>query len=108
MFEDLRCADDGLHHRLRDTVLGLFTNCRVTLRSSRTRPWHSATFRGARQRFTFDVAGDRETTAHVAEAVAEHPFPLAGHIVADAFATVRKADSGRIVLEVELLTVEEN
>jgi hypothetical protein len=86
----------------------------IALLSAEEREWASATFEGARHRFTFAIAAQGSAGAKVAQralTLAEYEFALAQEIVADCHTSFGQSlppdESGiaRRELVVELLTI---
>lgn len=68
--------------------------------------WASATFVGARHRLTLSAARDLNADTWLGE-LEDAELPVRGHLVADVqVVRIVRAD-GRVVAEVEVLTVEE-
>ncbi len=88
------------HTRLGEALCSKFAGVAPRVESSRERPWASATFAGARHRFTLRHDPGSIPALHLADLACED-FDLPGHIVADITA---RSMHDQIV--VEALTVE--
>ena len=78
-------------------------------RSAHSAHWASATFTGARHRFTLLLTGPGATRRanRLAREIGDIEFALPGHLVADIVAAGKRASAEGVALEVEALTVEE-
>jgi hypothetical protein len=74
------------------------------VRHSRVRPWASATFSGARHRIGLTAAP--AVADWLTEQLDMIAFAIPGHIVADIVLTDSRLADGRMLLEIEALTIE--
>ena len=91
-------AHDALGQRL-DRYLARQPECAARL-TSRSQPWASVTFNGARHQFVYHT-GDERLVRRLRTEIVETEFDLPGHIVAD----IRLSGAGGR-MTVEALTVE--
>jgi hypothetical protein len=98
-------AANGSHTQLADALVAAFGAGCSRIEQSSFRLWESATFSGARHSFRIRTAnwaaGERLGS------LADHPFDLRGHLVADISARAADRAGPEGVIEVEALTVEE-
>jgi hypothetical protein len=74
------------------------------VRHSRVRPWASATFTGARHRIGLTVAP--AVADWLSEQLDTIVFAIPGHVVADIVLADSRLADGRMLLEIEALTIE--
>lgn len=72
---------------------------------SRSEPWASATFSGARHLLAINLPPDE--AGRLAGDLAEMEFAIPGHLVADIAVAGRRGEAGGVTLEIEALTLEE-
>lgn len=77
----------------------------IGITGTRSTPWASVTFTGARHRLTIEAVATPGLHAWIAE-LPEADLPLSGHIVADLAVAALQMDAGRLRAELEALTVE--
>ena len=73
---------------------------------SKTRDWSSATFTGTRHALRFDVPWTREAVIAAID-LPDAELPMDGHFVADLRVALCKRKGTRLMLELEVLTIEE-
>ena len=78
----------------------------IVVVEAEARRWASATFAGARHRFTIAAAA-QDASLRWLSALAEAEFRLRGHLVADIAVTAQTRDAAGWTATIEVLTVEE-
>lgn len=77
------------------------------LHTAHSEAWASATFAGARHRFTF-VATEPAHADALAHAIGSAEFSVPGHLVADIVVASRAVSREGVALTIEALTVEDS
>jgi hypothetical protein len=95
--------------QLISAVQGKFGHAAVTLESSATRRWATATFSGVRFEMTFSVEGGEaeQSAATFVSDLHEAEFPMAGYILADIALVKAESFEGGELLSIEALIVED-
>lgn len=80
------------------------TGCEITLLIEQSRPWHSATFTGARHEFTFNAVAGGALDAWLVQ-LPSADVPVPGHLVADIVASSAAWSGGTTTVLINVLTV---
>lgn len=78
---------------------------KIELGQGAAKPWHSATFTGARHAFAAQAPADHPLGQWLAT-IGDTDLPLSGHLVADVAITAREERAGLLHFRIEALTVE--